>query len=240
MTRWAHEVQRALRAAGYPEEQLAAATAASLALIHVESGGNPTAQHGKTGAYGLTQQIKRWHPQHVGNASAHLDHYAGIIVKYGPKTGWHMPSQLLTWGSGPAALREYIASGDVTSHDKFFRHASNIRSMTGGKLWDAYSRFVYAWAEAGQPTERGTAEDGTSYTFASPLDSSDKPPLYSLWTGDVHLDGKTRKVGGQPGPGGVTGILLKAGWTAREMWIAVAVAAVLLLGGGALLAARTK
>jgi len=205
VTRWAPLVVQSLREAGIPEKDLAQWTAAGLALIQYESRGNPEAQHGGTGAYGLTQQIAKWHPQHRGNPLEHLRHWGRSMAKYYKgNTAGSIPSTLLMWGSGPGAVRALVESGE-TVHNKVILHLRNIEDMTSGATWRAYSSWLHGWTAAGSPTTP-TRAGGKNYDLAR---SGITPgsPLASPWTGRIVWRGKSRTVG-KAGPGGVTGLQL--------------------------------
>jgi len=199
VTRWAPLVIQSLREAGIPEGDLARWTAAGLALIHYESRGNPEAGHPSTGAYGLTQQIKRWHPQHRGDPLEHLRHWARSMARYyGGQTKGHIPSTILVWGSGPGAVKTFVASGE-TVHSKVFRHIRNIEDMTAGRTWRGYSSWLTGWTRASSPTQT-TRIGGRSLELATAAAPGD--PLASPWDGYIRWAGKKRKVG-NPGPAGL-------------------------------------
>ena len=206
VTRWTPLIVQALREAGFAESELARWTAAGLALIHYESRGNPSAQHGTTGAYGLTQQIGRWHPQHKGDPINHLRHWAGSMAKYyrGGNTANHIPSTILVWGSGPGAVSAFVKSGE-TVHTKVFKHIRNIEGMTSGGAWQAYSSWLTGWTAAGSPTIQ-TAVEGRSHQLATTT-TTPGGALHSPWDGYITWKGQKRKVG-SAGPGGLMGLQL--------------------------------
>jgi hypothetical protein len=200
-----------LRQAGVPESQIPTAAALSMALIHYETGGtgNPKAQHGRTGAYGLTQQLSKWHPQHKGNPRAHLQHYSNRYwanVKPSGAAAGHPVSFLQAWASGSGNLKEFIETGDIPARARsfMFRQMRNVQNMASGSTWRDYSSWTHGWISAGQPT-RMQEIDGRRFETAQHSVPS-AAALASPWDGYLRWRGKSRKVGEQ-GPGGATGVM---------------------------------
>lgn len=238
VVRWAPLIVDGLRAEGVPESQIPTALALTLSLIRFESGGNPSAEHGvtsrarnPTNAYGLTQQIKRWHPRgvHRGNPRAHLRYFASryrVNTRPGGAVANHPVTFLMLWASGNKAVEQYIKDKSLR-HEKVFRHLRNIQTMSAGKTWRIYSSWVHGWIADGQPTSMQTVE-GNRYELAGP-NVSKQTALASPWDGYLRYRGKSRKVG-DAGPGGATGVLAKLSGTSSQTTIMWAVI-VLLLGG---------
>jgi len=211
VTRWTPTVAAVLREAGVPAADIAQYTAATLALIHYESRGNPTIVHRTSGAYGLTQQIGRWHPQHKGNPRAHLLHFAQRLranTKPGGPTAGNVQSFLQAWASGPPALDSFVTTGVIPSRPpQFAQQMRNVQDMVAGRTWAAYASYVAAWIQAGQPTVTQTI-DGRSFATSPPGLSG--VALASPSDGYLVWRGKRRKVG-SAGPGGVTNIQVRPG-----------------------------
>jgi hypothetical protein len=207
VVKWAPVLMDVLRQAGVPEREIPTATAVSLSLLHFESRGNPSARHDRTGAYGLTQQLKKWHPQHVGNPRAHLLHYAtryrANTKPTGPTAG-NPQSFLQAWASGPPALRAFIESGAQT-HSRVFQQLRNVQRMVSGDVWRAYSQWTHGWILDGQKTRRGPVEDGTVHELALP-DVRMATALASPSTGYLVWGSKKRKIG-ERGPGGAMDVM---------------------------------
>ena len=230
VTRWTPTVVEVLRQSGIPERDIPQYTAATLALIHYESRGNPEAVHSTcpspTGAYGLTQQIKRWHPQHRGNPRAHLLHFASRVranTKPGGATAGSIQSFLQAWASGPTALRYFVDTGKIPDRPpQYFRQMRNIQDMVAGSTWRAYASYVHGWIAAGHPTTRTTL-NGRTLEMSPPNLGSNMSPLASPSDGRLYWRGKSRKIG-DAGPGGVTGLTVgTAGQTMqRNTMIALA------------------
>jgi hypothetical protein len=226
VTRWTPLVIQSLREAGIPERDLATWTAATLALIHRESRGNPDIEHRKSGAYGLTQQKEKFHPQHRGNPLEHLRHYARIMGRYyrGPTAG-HVPSTLMIWASGPGALSKFVTTGEA-AHTKVLPHIRNIQDMLAGRGWRDYSSWLTGWISAGSPTVR--AYVGPQRLTLAEHTRGQETPLASPWDGRLIWYKKFRKVG-KRGPGGRTSLVLPNGTTSFFPLIAMAAALLALL-----------
>ena len=227
VTRWTPTIVEVLRQAGIPESDIPQYTAVTLSLIRYESQGNPTIVETKrgTGAYGLTQQIKRWHPQHKGDPRAHLLHFATRMranTKPGGATAGSPQSFLQAWASGPPALRYFVDTGKIpASPPQFFRQVRNIQDMTAGSTWSAYSSYVHGWIAAGHPSSRTTI-DGKSFDMSPPQVAS-VGPLASTSDGKLYWKGKSRKIG-DPGPGGVTGLVVGTAGTSMPRTTMIALA----------------
>jgi hypothetical protein len=225
VTRWTPTIVEVLRQVGVPERDIPQYTAVTLALIHYESRGNPDAQEGRTGAYGLTQQIKRWHPQHRGNPRAHLLHFATrmrVNTKPGGAASGSPQSFLQAWASGPRALAYFVDTGKIpASPPQFFRQVRNIQDMTAGSTWAAYSSYVHGWIAAGHPTN-GTTIDGKTLEMSPPTVATGGP-LASTSDGRLYWKGKSRKIGAA-GPGGVTGLTVGTAGTSMPRTTLIALA----------------
>ncbi len=210
VTRWTPTVADVLRQAGVPTTDVAQYTAATLALIHYESRGNPEAQHGATGAYGLTQQIKRWHPQHRGDPRAHLLHYAQRLratTKPGAYAAGSVQSFLQAWASGPPALRFFVENGRYPdSPPQMPQQVRNVRDMVAGSTWSSYASYVAAWISAGQPTSRQEI-NGRAFEVSPP--GLTGVALASPSDGFLYYRGQKRKIS-DAGPGGITGLDVRA------------------------------
>jgi len=211
VTRWTPTVASVLREAGVPQQDIAQYTAATLALIHYESRGNPTIVETRkgTGAYGLTQQIARWHPQHKGNPRAHLLHFAQRLranTKPGGATAGNIQSFFQAWASGPPAVNYYVTHGRYpSSPPQMPQQVRNITDMVAGRTWSAYASYVAAWIQAGQPTTSQQI-DGRVFQVSPPGLSA--VALASPSDGYLVWKGKRRKIGA-PGPGGMTNIQVR-------------------------------
>ena len=227
VTRWAPIIVEAHRAAGVSERELAAWTAATLALMHRESRGNPDATHRGSGAHGLFQTLPKFHNIHRGDPAAQIRYYAASMQKYRRQTGGDIPSGILLWASGPGALRKFVQTGEA-AHNKVLPHLRNIQDMTAGRGWADYSAWLTGWQAAGAPTRR--THVGRRQLELADTTTTPGGRLASPWSGYVEWGGKRRKVGGR-GPGGITGLQLAQKTSAAFL--------PLLIIGGALLALLT-
>lgn len=233
VSRWLPTVVEVLRQAGVPERDVPPYAAATLALIHYESRGNPTVVETKrgTGAYGLTQQIARWHPQHKGNPRAHLLHFATRLranTKPGGAAAGSVQSFLQAWASGPRALDYFVRTGKIPEKPpQFFRQVRNIQDMVAGTTWRKYAGYTASWIQAGQPTTR-TNIDGRQFEV-SPPNLPQSQPLASPSDGYLYWKGKKRKIG-DTGPGGLTNLQLGTTKTTDRTTMIVVILAITAAG----------
>jgi len=82
-------------------------------LVSAESSGNPNAYNSKTGASGLTQIIKKYHPNAPDNLfdpQGNLDYAAKTIRMYADNFGSYAAA-LAAWHAGPGRVQSSLDSG---------------------------------------------------------------------------------------------------------------------------------
>lgn len=203
VTRFAPQIIQAFReTATYSEAELSQWVAATMALMHRESRGNPTATHKKTKAYGLFQTLPKYHPI-LHDPQAQIRYFAKAMARYHRPTQGHIPSGLMVWASGPGALRKFVETGEA-AHNKVVPHLRNVQDMTAGKGWRDYSGWLTGWTQKGSPTTNAFV-GSRRYKLAAQVTPG--PPLASPWDGRVLWYSKSRKVGTR-GPGGISSLQL--------------------------------
>jgi len=235
VARWAALAEEKAQAAGLDPRAWAPLM---LAIISLESGGDPAARHAGSNAIGLGQQIawvdgEPWrqqpyvHPRGkilsfpiTWSPDDQLAAMAGLFAHYSKKTGGHRASTWAAYASGPGNLAKLVKGQDVppvvTRHIEVY--APKLMAAH-----DAYSRWYSGWIASGRPTAHDAVRsgDGKDYAVELALDSGVHlgPALINPFDGTLRYGGITRTIGPRSSTAGVspTG-LAAAPATSNVLW----------------------
>ncbi len=167
VTRWAALVVQEITArrdefaAAAPAWPLTLICAVVLAIVRQESGGNPEAVAGGTGAGGLTQLHPKWYDAALlFDPVANIRTCISVLLDFLRKNGGRLPEAVFSRGWGDGNFSAWMKDEGDDEHAAYVHH---LFAHTA----PLYGRWLVGWIEAGKPAKSGTVESkGKNYTLA--------------------------------------------------------------------------